>query len=252
MASFLCYLLTYQSTRYQQTKKQKQMDAIIMCAGAGTRLRPLTLTTPKPLVPVLGRSPLERLTDMLPASVDRIILIVGYLGDVIERRIGHDLKGRHVAYLRQETQDGTGGALRRAKYAVRGERFLVLNGDDLYDARDLEALARVPCGVLYVSRVHEGPVDGWMTDPNGYLTGIATVAAGQPARINAGAYCLDRDWFRTRPVRVPGKPHEWSLPHAIPELVARGKRVKAIQARFWMPVGTPEELARAELALESL
>jgi len=225
------------------------MDAIIMCAGAGTRLRPLTLTVPKPLVPVGKTSPLRRLLDTLPERVSRVILVVGYLGDEIEKAIGNASKGRPVLYVRQETLDGTGGALRRCRDVIHSERFLVLNGDDMYVEEDLQSLVRVPCGLLYVIRRFPRTIDGCTLDREGYLLGIAPVAPGGDVRINVGAYCLDRDWFLTQPTLVPGKANEWSLPHALPELVQRGKRVKAIAARHWMPVGTPEELTRAELWL---
>ena len=91
--------------------------------------------------------------------------------------------------------------------------------------------------------------DSWLRDHNGSLRGLTRTPAGTTGLINVGAYCLDHSWFDTEPVLVPDKPFEWSLPHAIPELIARGANVAAVPATWWMPVGTPQELQAAEDAL---
>lgn len=222
------------------------MDAVIMCAGLGTRLRPITERVPKPLVPIAGRSSLERTLDRLPESVTGIILVIGYLGHMIKDRIGTELDGRPVRYVTQDVLDGTGGALRRARPAITTDRFLILNGDDLYDADDLVDLSRHDHAILYEHRIMDAPVDSWIISPDGFIVDIEKIAPGNPSKMNAGAYALTKAWFDTEPVLVPGKATEWSLPHAIPELVLRGYPVKALQTRFWMPVGTPEELEKAE------
>ncbi len=222
------------------------MDAVIMCAGLGTRLRPITERMPKPLVPIAGRSSLERTLDRLPSTVTGIVLVVGYLGHMIKDRIGTELDGRPVRYVTQDILDGTGGALRRARPAIASDRFLILNGDDLYDADDLIDLTKNDFGILYEHRIMDAPVDSWIIGEDGYVKDITKAPPGNPSRMNCGAYALTRAWFDTEPVLVPGRETEWSLPHAIPELVDRGYRVKAIQARFWMPVGTPKELEIAE------
>jgi bifunctional UDP-N-acetylglucosamine pyrophosphorylase/glucosamine-1-phosphate N-acetyltransferase len=222
------------------------MDAIIMCAGLGTRLRPITDTIPKPLVPIAGRSSLERTLDMLPDEVDRIILVVGYLADQIKERIGSSYGGREVVYVHQETLDGTGGALRRAESAIRSDRFLVLMGDDMYTSEDLMKLAAHEKAILCYRATASGSLDAVQTDETGRVCGFCRPEPGTEAILNTGAYTLDRHWFQTEPVLVPGKASEWSLPHAIPQLINLGHPIYAIVASFWMPVGTHEQLAEAE------
>lgn len=126
------------------------MDAVLLCAGLGTRLRPYTLTTPKPLLQVRGRPILDWTLGALPKSVDRVIVVVHYLADQMESY----LRGQHFfkdwTAIPQGEPRGTGDALRRCREAIRSDRFLVLNGDDLFGATDLAALADCSAGVLCI------------------------------------------------------------------------------------------------------
>lgn len=229
------------------------MDAIIMCAGRGSRMRPLTDTTPKPLVPILGKGSLTRTLEILPPAVTRVVLVVGYLAEQIRGTVGSKFRGRPVVYASQAPLDGTGGCLRQVKRQLPdlSRRFLVMNGDDLYAAPDLEALVAAEHGVLVLETRLKKEEDSWLRDEHGSLRGLTRTPAGATGCINVGAYCLDQAWFDTKPVLVPDKPFEWSLPHAIPELIERGHSVSAIPATWWMPVGTPQELQAAEEALRS-
>src|SRR5947209_238541 len=122
------------------------MDAVILAAGLGTRLRPHTLERPKPLLPVRGRPILDWALGALPPAVDRVVVVVNYLADQIESYLRVQTHFREWAVVRQERPRGTGDALRSCRDHVRSENFLTLNGDDLYGAADLAALARCPAG----------------------------------------------------------------------------------------------------------
>ncbi len=220
------------------------MDAIILAAGKGMRLRPLTDTLPKPLVPVAGRGTLPRLLDILPPEVDRVLLVVNYLHEKIRAEIGNAWNGIPVEYVFQEALNGTGGALRVCEPFIRSERFLILNGDDLYGQKDLENLAQHERGVLY----HEGILphggDGWVVE-DGRIRGSVAVPPDGAGRANVNGMKLGREWFETVPVLSPGKTDEWSLPHAIPALLGRFE-YRAVPATFWMPCGTLDEIREAE------
>jgi len=224
------------------------MDGIIMAAGKGSRLRPLTDLLPKPLVPVAGRGTLLRLLEELPSSVDRIILVVGYLQEKIREAIGDTYRHIPVEYVVQDVLDGTGGALRRAEAAIRSERFLVINGDDLYLREDLEKVCAAERGLMVFEQTLTKPSDVCLIE-DGKLVGFQSRQAGERGAVNVGAYVLGREWFRTEPVLSPGKTDEWSLPHAIPQLLAQ-ETFYAIPATFWMMCGTLEEIQRAEAALK--
>src|SRR5438874_1972332 len=172
------------------------MDAILLAAGLGTRLRPHTLHTPKPLLAVQGRPILDWTLGALPAAVDRVVVVVHYLAEQVEAYLGGQKHFAEWVAVPQHEPRGTGDALRRCRAALRSERFLVLNGDDLYGAADLAELAATPAGVL----VH--PVD----EPKRF--GIAfTRADGTLERLvekpdlegrhpaNTGAYLFPREVF---------------------------------------------------------
>src|SRR5688500_12937126 len=124
------------------------MDAVILAAGLGSRLRPHTLHTPKPLLPVRGRPILDWTFGALPTAVDRVVVVVHYLAEQVEKYLASQQRVRDWVAVPQLEPRGTGDALRRCREHLRSDRFLVLNGDDLYGARDLAALAACPAGVL--------------------------------------------------------------------------------------------------------
>src|SRR5437764_3608205 len=124
------------------------MDAVILAAGLGTRLRPHTLTTPTPLRPVRGRPILDWILAALPPAVERVVVVTHYLAEQIEDYLRRQTRFANWATAYQAIPRGTGDAFRSCRDAVNADRFLVLNGDDLYGAADLRALAEKPMGLL--------------------------------------------------------------------------------------------------------
>src|ERR1700732_4060830 len=120
------------------------MDAVILAAGLGKRLRPHTLQTPKPLLPVQGRPILDWTLGALPPVVDRVLVVTHYLADQVEAYLRSQKHFKEWGTVHQEQPRGTGDALRCCRERLRSETFLVLNGDDLYGAADLAALADCP------------------------------------------------------------------------------------------------------------
>src|ERR1700722_14277626 len=172
------------------------MDAVIMAAGLGTRLRPHTLTTPKPLLPVQGRPILDWALGALPASVDRVLVVVNYLGEQIEAYLAQQKHFAAWEAVRQEQPRGTGDALRSCRERIRSDRFLVLNGDDLYGAADLAELARQPAGLL-VQPVEEPRKFGIaFLRPDGTLEKLVEKPPLDGRQLaNAGAYVFPRAIF---------------------------------------------------------
>src|SRR6516165_7065980 len=118
------------------------MDAVIMAAGLGTRLRPHTLTTPKPLLPIRGRPILDWTLGALPPAVDRVLVVLNYLAEQIEAYLRGQKHFAAWEVVKQEQPRGTGDAARSCRERLRSDSVLVLNGDDLYGAADLEALSK--------------------------------------------------------------------------------------------------------------
>lgn len=118
------------------------MQAVIIAGGEGTRLRPLTSTTPKPLLPVANRPMIARVVDLLVANgIDDIIVTVAYLGSAIRTYLGDGTDwGARIRYLQEESPLGTAGAVRNARHLLE-DTFIVLSGD-VVTTVDLEAARR--------------------------------------------------------------------------------------------------------------
>src|SRR5579864_1300589 len=100
------------------------MDAILLAAGLGTRLRPHTLHTPKPLLPVRGRPILDWTLGALPAVVDRVVVVTHYLAEQVEQYLRNQTHFEQWVTVPQGDPRGTGDALRRCREHIRSERFL--------------------------------------------------------------------------------------------------------------------------------
>jgi mannose-1-phosphate guanylyltransferase len=104
------------------------MQAVILAGGLGTRLRPLTYTTPKPLLPLLNEPMVDRLIKTLPSEIDRVILAVSYKVDMLREHFeDHDL-GKEIILVEEKEPLGTGGAIKNVQKHIDSS-FLALNGD---------------------------------------------------------------------------------------------------------------------------
>jgi bifunctional UDP-N-acetylglucosamine pyrophosphorylase/glucosamine-1-phosphate N-acetyltransferase len=224
------------------------MDAVILAAGLGTRLRPHTNTTPKPLLPVQGRPILDWIIGALPREVDRLVVVTNYLAEQIDTYLAKQTHVRNCTTVRQEVPRGTGDALRSCRALVTSDRLLVLNGDDLYGAADLATLASKPAGVL----AH--PVD------EARKWGVVTPKADHPelmdrleekpdrdgpALANIGAYVFPRSVFDIE--LTLSKRNEYEITEAVDVLAKRGP-FHVVRATFWLPIGTVEAWQAAQTA----
>ena len=221
------------------------MDAIILAAGLGTRLRPHTLTTPKPLLPVRGRPILDWTLGALPKEVDRVVVVVHYLAEQVEETCG----GRPTSPTGPRSGSislrGTGDAVRSCQDEIHSECFLCLNGDDLYGAADLAALAKCEAGLL----VH--PVDEprrfgiAFLKPDGTLDKLIEKPDLEGRQLaNTGAYVFPRTVFRIELKLSPRG--EYEVTDYISALAARGTTVEVVETKFWLPIGTIEVWQQAQ------
>ncbi len=219
-----------------------------MAAGLGTRLRPHTLTTPKPMLPVAGRPILEWTIDGLPEEIDEVILVVGYLKERVIGHFGAEWHGRKMTYVAQKALDGTGGAIAACE-PVLNDRFVVLNGDDLYATDDIRALMGQG---LAVAVQETGPQDRFgllATGADGRLLEIVEATAGTPKAglVNVGMYSLDRRFFDYPLVPIRNGA-EFGLPQTVATMT-EDHPVAVVKTTFWLPIGIPEDLERAATAL---
>jgi bifunctional UDP-N-acetylglucosamine pyrophosphorylase/glucosamine-1-phosphate N-acetyltransferase len=220
------------------------MDAVILAAGLGTRLRPHTLTTPKPLLPVRDRPILDWTLGALPKSIDRVVVVANYLAEQVEAYLRQQMHFRQWATVRQTQPRGTGDALRSCREQVRSERFLVMNGDDLYGAADLAALAACPAGVL-VYPVDDPPHWGIaFLKPDGTLEKLVEKPPLEGRRLaNTGGYLFPREVFDI-PLALSAR-GEYEITDYVTKLAERGS-VSVVPAKFWLPIGNVEAWQKAQ------
>lgn len=224
-----------------ETRRLRQ--AVIMAAGLGTRLRPLTDSTPKPMIGVGGRPILEWSFEALPRGIEEVVLVVNYFKDQIERHFGDEWMGKRIRYVLQEELRGTGHSVHIAAPEL-DERFMVLNGDDLYLPSDLERLARNGLAILGKRVTDKGRFGFLAVDADGYLLGVTEDGKGEGDIINIGAYVLDRGFLDYDLVPIKdGK--EFGLPQTV-AVMAKDRKVAVTVAEAWMPIGYPEDVATAD------
>lgn len=229
------------------------MQAVIFAAGRGTRMQALTETSPKPLLTVRDAPILEHTLNSLPEDIDSVLVVVGYLDEMVRRAPCMRQNSRRICCVEQSELCGTYDALRRCRSKLNDAPFLVLNGDDLYARDDLAALiASTPFSML-AKRVPQ---------PNNY-SHLETNSAGQLIRIvgrsetgelkttltYTGGCLLDKNIFDLEPAKIENG--EYSLPHTIAKHL-NTHPVQVVEAEFWMPVGTPQELESANRRLEGI
>lgn len=227
------------------------MDAILLAAGLGTRLRPHTEKTPKPLLPVRGRPILDWILGAMPASVDRIIVVTHYLGELVEQYLHGQKRFRDWTVVPQGNPRGTGDALRRCQESVKSDTFLCLNGDDLFGAADLARLAACPAGVV-VYPVDEPKKFGiaFIKDDGMLEKLVEKPDLPGPRLANTGAYVFPRSVFDLQIQLSPR--NEYEITDYVSQLAAR-QPFHVVRASFWFPIGTEAAWNQAQqLDLQSV
>jgi mannose-1-phosphate guanylyltransferase len=221
------------------------MQALILAGGEGTRLRPLTFTIPKPVVPLANRPHMAFMIEWLRHhGVDEVILSCGFMAEGVRRVLGDgESLGVRIRYVEEPTPLGTGGALRYAGDLLK-DRFLMLNGDVLSDL-DLSAQLAEHERTGATATLALYPVE----DPSMY--GLVRLDRDGSVReflekpspeefdsnlINAGAYVLEQSILDEMP--PPGS--NISIERDVfPKLVGRGL-YGCVGEGYWLDIGTPD------------
>ncbi|OGI27117.1 MAG: hypothetical protein A2359_02555 [Candidatus Moranbacteria bacterium RIFOXYB1_FULL_43_19] len=223
------------------------MQAVIMAAGEGTRMRPLTLKTPKPMLLVKGKPILEWTISFLPDVVDEVIIVVNYLADQIKNYFGDEWKGRKIKYVVQKELNGTGGAIYACRDILR-DKFLVINGDDLFLKSDLEKLCREDLAAMAFEVNDPSKFGVFEMDEEKNLLDIIEKPESKDNKLaNIGAYVLEKSFFDYDLVQITEK--EFGLPQTLAMMTDKHK-VKVIPTTRWFPVGNPEDLEKAQTEIE--
>jgi mannose-1-phosphate guanylyltransferase len=225
------------------------MQALILVGGEGTRLRPLTLTVPKPVVPLVDRPFIRYMIDWLARhGIDDIVMASGFLAAGVRDVLGEGGDGGpRLRYVEEPDTRGTAGAIKFAERFL-DERFLALNGDvltdldltaliELHEERDAEATLALypvddPSAYGLVRRRDDGEIVEFLEKPE--PDQIDT------DEINAGAYVLERSVLDLVP-----EDREVSIERDVfPRLVGKGLYGVRLPG-YWMDIGTPERYLEA-------
>ena len=219
------------------------MQAVVLTAGEGTRMRPLTANTPKPMLQVADRPLVAHTAETaIQAGADELIFVVGYEAAEVKSYFGDSYRGVPVEFAVQEEQLGTADAVDAAREYLDGP-FAVLNGDNLYDQASITALFdAAPSLTAY--RVADPRNYGVLSTEDGRVTDIIEKPEDpQTDLANAGAYVFPaeaRDWLDV-PLSERGE-------REITDVVARVIEeydVTPVEVERWLDVGRPWELLEA-------
>jgi len=231
------------------------MDGVVLAAGEGTRMRPLTAERPKGLVEVAGRPLLSHTFDTLvSAGVDRLAVVVGYRGEAIRDHYGDAYRGVPVVYARQADRRGTAHALRQA-LPVADPPLVVANGDNVCRAntdrvvdshRKSDAAATLL--VERVDREQARETGVVVTDDAGRVTGLVEKPDDPPSTlVNRGFYVFDEPIEPACRLVTPSDRDEYELTDAVDLLRYAGHRVGTVELDGWcVNVNEPADRERVE------
>jgi len=226
------------------------VQAVILAAGEGTRMRPLTYTKPKVMLPVANKPILEHLIiELKNAGIDNLILVVGYKSETIRGYFGDGSRwGVKIKYIEQRRQLGTADALKSATHLINSD-FIMLNGDNIVSAEDIAKIAssKRALGIYSVPR----PQDfGVVVVEDGKVKRIIEKPSQPPTNtINAGVYKFDTavlDYLEKTGVSERG---EYEVTDTIQLAISDGIVFEAVELNRWIDVGYPWDLLRANEVL---
>lgn len=224
------------------------MQAVILAAGSSTRTFPLTTRTPKALYELAGHAIIEHNLRSLVGIVDEAIIVIGFMGERIQRHLGASYRGIHLKYVWQREQLGTAHALSCAAGEVCGDS-LILVGDDLFTNENFLDMLEYDYSVLAtrvddpsrfgVFSVEGDRVIGVVEKPKVFVSDLA----------NTGCYKVKQDFFEMLDKIELSERGEYELTDAIGELASAGKLHWVESNGGWYPIGYPWHLLEANTRL---
>lgn len=232
-----------------------QVDAVVLVGGKGIRLRPLTLSAPKPMLPTAGLPFLTHLLSRIAAAgIEHVILGTSYKPAVFEAEFGDgSALGLQIEYVTEEHPLGTGGGIANVAGKLRNDTAMVFNGDvlsgaDLAQLLDFHRSNRADV-TLQLVRVGDPRAFGCVpTDEEDRVVAFLEKTEDPPTdQINAGCYVFERNVID----RIP-QGREVSVEREVfPALLADGdcKIYGYVDASYWRDMGTPEDFVRGSADL---
>jgi bifunctional UDP-N-acetylglucosamine pyrophosphorylase/glucosamine-1-phosphate N-acetyltransferase len=227
------------------------MKAVILAAGEGVRMHPLTYTRPKVMLPVAGRPIVEHLMlAMRGAGIQDFVFVVGYRAETVRDYFGAGARWNvNIDYITQRRQLGTAHALRQVR-GLGGERFLLVNGDILLREDDIaRVLARetLTMGVAEVADVQDL---GVVEVEGDRIVRIHEKVAHPPSQLaNAGVYLLTGDILDAASEIGKSPRGEYEITDCLQLLIDGGYNISWERLDFWLDLGYPWNLLEANESL---
>jgi len=226
------------------------LQAVVLAAGEGTRMRPLTYTKPKVMLPIANKPILEHLLlELKKAGVDEVVFVVGYHDEKVRAYFGDGEQfGVRISYVTQRRQLGTAHALKAAAHAL-GDSFLMLNGDVILRSGDIRK---------FVSMAHEGALALGVREienPEDY--GVVLVEDGRVVEIfekverppttlaNVGIYSFTSEVLEAVERTELSPRGEYEITDSLRLLIEEGAFVRAVAVDYWLDVSYPWDLLDA-------
>ena len=236
------------------------MQAVVLAAGKGTRLRPLTDDKPKGMVEVAGKPLLTRCFEQLrDLNAEELIVVVGYMQESIISHYGDEFDGVPITYAHQREQKGLAHALLTAEEHI-DEDFMLMLGDNVFEANlcdvvDRQLEERADAAFLVEPVPHEDAGRYGVCDTNHYgeITEVIEKPDAPPTNlVLTGFYTFSPAIFHACHLVQPSNRGEYELSEAVDLLIRSGRTIDAIRMDGWrIDVGYPEDREEAERRLEA-
>jgi dTDP-glucose pyrophosphorylase len=227
------------------------MKAVILAAGLGTRLRPLTLETPKPMIDISGKPLLERIIlDLKKHGIVDLTIVVNYMKEKIVDYFGDGKKfGVKIEYaLQNNPRGGTGDAVLAAKHTVKEKYFLVITGDELKDVSVLDAILKNKNAVGYITAIRvKNPETYGVLEVDGKHVVRIREKEKRPVSnfVNISLYKFPVEIFDVLE-KTPLSPRgELEVTDAINKLIEDGFNFQFVESKYYFDVSSLESLEDA-------
>jgi len=223
-------------------------DLVILAAGKGTRLLPLTENIPKCLVEVNKKPIIFYTLENLPQNINKVIIVVKHLSKEIEKNISTNFPNINVVYAEQlENYTGTYGALYSAKEKIETENFIVLNADDIYSKKDIESMANsVSSMAIFKTYLPDPKYKMAELSENNKIANLRVTneeEIKEKQYMVCGAYVLDSEFWKLSPVKLYNS-EEYGIPNTLKPFI-QDLKLDALILDDWTQVNTHEDLSKA-------